>query len=91
MVHSIRYACASDMLPVIEAALALNGYRVDIPRQRSIGGASTLVMSQGLTSILLAADPASDIGLIEIWGVPQSAAAQLLESLPIDLIKQSFG
>ena len=91
MANSIRYVCASDMLPVVETALALNGYWVDIPRQRSIGGASALVMSQGLTSILLAADSASEIGLIEVWGVPQSAAAQLLESLPIELIKQSFG
>ena len=91
MSNYVRYACASDMLPVVEAALALNGYRVDIPRQRGIGGTSALVMSHGLTSILLAADPASDLGLIEVWGVPQSAAAQLLESLPIDLIKQSFG
>jgi hypothetical protein len=91
MANSIRYACASDMLPLVETALALNGYRVDIPHQRSIGGASALVMSQGLTSILLAADPASDLGLIEVWGVPQSPAAQLLESLPIDLIKQPFG
>jgi len=91
MANYIRYACTSDMLPVVETALALHGYRVDIPRQRSIGGASALVMSQGLTSILLAADPASAIGLVEVWGVPQAAAAQLLESLPIDLIKQSFG
>ena len=91
MANSIRYVCASDMLPVVETALALNGYRVDIPRQRSIGDASAPVMSQGLTSILLAVDSASEIGLIEVWGVPQSAAAQLLESLPIELIKQSFG
>jgi hypothetical protein len=91
MANYIRYTCASDMLPIVETALALNGYRVEIPRQRSIGGASALVMSQGLNSILLAADPASELGLIEVWGVPQSAAAQLLESLPIDLVKQSFG
>jgi hypothetical protein len=91
MANYIRYACASDMLPIVETALALKGYRVEIPRQRSIGGASALVMSQGLTSILLAGDPATEIGLIEVWGVPQSTAAQLLESLPIELIKQSFG
>ena len=91
MAHYIRYACASAMLPVVETALALNGYRVEVPRQRTVGGASALVMSQGLTSILIEADPASALGLIEVWGVPQAPAAQLLESLPIDLIKQSFG
>lgn len=86
----IRYTCSIDMLPVVEDALALHGYRVDIPRQRSVGGASALVMSQGLTSILLAADPASKIGLIEVWGMPQVAVAQLLESLPVVLSKQPF-
>ena len=86
----IRYVCAADLLPIVEATLALNGYRVDIPRQRSVGGTSALVMSSGLTSILLAADPASEIALIEVWGVPRAAAAQLLESLPIDLVKQPF-
>ena len=91
MANYIRYACASDLLPVVETALALNGYRVDIPRRRYSAGASALVMSQGLTSILLAADSASELGLIEVWGVPQAAAAQLLESLPIDLVKQSLG
>jgi hypothetical protein len=91
MSNYVRYACAADMLPVVETALALNGYRVDIPRRHGIGGTSALVLSHGLTSILLAADPVSDIGLIEVWGVPQSAAAQLLESLPIDLIKQPLG
>jgi hypothetical protein len=45
-------------------------------------------MSSGLTSILLAADPASEIGMIEVWGVLRGAAAQLLETLPIDLVKQ---
>jgi hypothetical protein len=88
MFDCLRYACAAELLPVVEASLTLNGYRVELPRHRSIGGASALVMSQGLTSILLADDPTSNIGLIEVWGVPQAAAAQLLESLPIDLIKQ---
>jgi hypothetical protein len=87
----IGYACSTDVLPVVEAALALNGYRVDIPRQQSINGASALVLSQGLTSILLTADPVSKIGLIEVWGVPQVTAAQLLESLSLDLVKQPFG
>jgi hypothetical protein len=88
MVRSIRYTCVSDMVPIIEAALALSGYHVELPCQRSIGGASAQIMSRGATSILLGVDPPSKIALIEIWGVQQEAAARLLESLPIDLIKQ---
>ena len=91
MAQYIRYDYASDMLPIVETALTLNGYRVEVPRQRTVGGASALVMSQGLTSILIEADPASEFGLIEVWGVPQAPAGQLLASLPIDLIEQSFG
>ena len=90
MSNYIRYVCAAELLPIVEATLALNGYRVKIPRQRSIDGASGLVMSSGLTSILLAADPASEFGLIEVWGVPRAAAAQLLESPPIGLVRQPF-
>jgi hypothetical protein len=51
MANYIRYACASDVLPVVETALALNGYRVDRTRSREVDGASALVMSQGLTSL----------------------------------------
>ena len=82
MVKSIRYTCASDLIPVIETALTLAGYQVELPRQRSIGGANALIMSRGLTSILIGDDPSSQRGLIEIWGVQSAAAAQLLEITP---------
>ena len=91
MVNSIRYTCDSDLLPIIEAALARDGYQVELPRQRSIGGASALIMSRGLTYILIGDDPSSQRGLIEIWGIQLAAAMQLLESLPIQVIKQSLG
>jgi hypothetical protein len=77
------------MLPLVEDALALNGYRIDIAHQRSRSGASAVVMAHELTSILLAADPAREVGLIEVWGVPQAAAVQLIEALPIEFIKQA--
>ena len=87
MVNCIRYTCASDLLPIIEAMLALDGYQVELPRQQSIGGASALVMSRGSTSILLGIDPLHARGVIEIWGGQQAAAVRLLEALSIDLVK----
>ena len=89
MADCLSYACDADMLPVVETTLALNGYRVELPWQRSVGGANALVMVQGLSSILLVDDPAKNSGVIEVWGVPLATAAHLIESLPIDLIKQS--
>ena len=90
MVPCIRYTCASGLMPVIEAALARSGYLVELPRQRSIGGASALILSRGSTSILLGDDPASQRGLIEIWGTQRAAAVRLLEALPIDLVRESL-
>jgi hypothetical protein len=89
MVNCIRYICAADLLPIIEAMLALDGYQVEQPRQQSIDGASALVMSRGSTSILLGIDPPSARGVIEIWGAQQAAVARWLESLSIDLVQQA--
>jgi hypothetical protein len=88
MPYVIRYRCQYQALPIIEAALAANGYTVDIPLQRSIGGTATMVMTQGATTILLAHDSAGDLAEIEIWGIAQSIAAQFLELLPVALHKQ---
>jgi hypothetical protein len=88
MTNCIRYTCASDLLPVVEAALALDGYQVELPRQQSIGGASALIMSRSSTFILLGADSPRSRGLIEVWGAQQAEAAQILEALPIALIRQ---
>jgi hypothetical protein len=85
----IHYLCARELLPIIEGALAANGYRIDIPRQHGANRITALVMTRGLTTILLtdAADQA--LAAIEIWGIGQSLAAELLESFPIVLYKPS--
>ena len=88
MKNCIRYICASDSLPLIESALALDGYQVELPRQQSSGGASALIMSRSSTFILIGDEPPRARGLIEVWGAQPAAAAQLLESLPISLIRQ---
>ena len=84
----IRYHCWSKLLPTIEAALAAHGYRIEVPLQVRGDGAGTMVMTYGLSSVLLAQWPDNATLEIEIWGVAQPVVANLLESLPIPLHKQ---
>jgi hypothetical protein len=84
----IRYACQSELLPMIEAALAAHGYHIEVPLHKRGNGAGTMVMTHGLTSVLLAQWPDNATLEIEIWGVAQPVVANLLESLPIPLHRQ---
>jgi hypothetical protein len=81
----IRYECLSDLLPVVEAALAAQGYIVTAPLQKSVGGGHALVMGAGSASVLLAHPSEDDWGEIEIWGTARDATASFLESLPMQL------
>jgi hypothetical protein len=85
----IRYYCWSDLLPAIEAALIAHGYHIEVPLQKRSNGAGTMVMTCGLASVLLARYPDNMTLEIEIWGVDQPVVANLLESLPLPLHKQS--
>ena len=84
----IRYQCSSYLLPTIEAALAANGYHVEVPLQKQSNSAGAMVMTCGLASVLLAQWPDNATLEIEIWGVAQPIVANLLESLPIPLDRQ---
>jgi hypothetical protein len=84
----IRYHCWSDLLPTIEAALAMHGYHIEMPLQKRGNDAGTMVMTYGLTSVLLAQSPDNATLEIKIWGMAQPIVANLLESLPIPLHKQ---
>jgi hypothetical protein len=85
----IRYSCQSELLPTIEGALAAHGYQIEVPLQQNARGASAMVMTLGLSSVLLAQEPTHATLEIEIWGVAQPVAAKLLDSLPIRLHKES--
>jgi hypothetical protein len=85
----IRYSCPSELLPTIENTLAAYGYQIEVPLQHNADGASAMVMTCGLTSVLLAQAPEHATLEIEIWGADQPIAANLLDSLPIPLHKQS--
>ena len=88
MTPFIRYTCQPELLPIVEAALAANGYTVASPFQRSLGGETTLVMTSGLVTLLLDSTPSSTLAEIEVWGDALPAAVQLLESLPLVLSRQ---
>ena len=85
----IRYSCSREHLAMIEDSLAAYGYQIEVPLQHNAGGASAMVMTCGLTSVLLAQAPDGATLEIEIWGMDQPIAANLLDSLPIPLHKQS--
>lgn len=87
MPSCMRYICQYELLPVLEAALAAHDYEVETPLQSSVGGASAMVMRSGTAALLFTHTPGSDLVEIEVWGSAQAVAAQLLESLPIELVK----
>jgi hypothetical protein len=84
----IRYTCQPELLPMVEAALAANGYAIEAPLQKQMNGDTLLVMAHGAAIVLLTHDEQSDQAKVDIAGAAQSAAGALLESLPIALEKQ---
>lgn len=85
----IHYVCQREYLPMVEGALADHGYRVEIRDQQRSNRISALIMTRGLTTILLTDAPNQTLAAIEIWGLGQAIAAQLLESLSLGLYKPS--
>lgn len=88
MSYFIRYTCKAELLPVVEGALAANGYMMDLSLEPHFSDTTAMVMRCGTTTVLLAHAPNSTVDDIEVWGAGQSAAADLFESLPIELHKQ---
>ena len=88
MSQFMRYTCQAELLPVVEGALAANGYTTDLSLALHFSATTTLVMRCGTTIVLLAHAPNSTVDDIEVWGAGQSATADLFESLPIELHKQ---
>jgi len=84
----MHYTCQAELLPVVEGALAANGYTMDLSLEPHFSATTALVMRCGTTTVLLAHAPNSTVDDIEVWGAGQSATADLFESLPIALHKQ---
>ena len=87
MVHIRRYTCPAELAPVLEAALAANGYTIEIPYQENSKGDGALIMRQGSASVLLTQEATGNQCEIDVWGEAQHTAAVLLESLPLDIEK----
>jgi hypothetical protein len=83
--YHIFYTCKQELLPVVEGVLAAHGYNIEIPPQPDAAGTTALVMSDGATTVLLTSASAREVAEIKVWGIAQSAVAQLIESLPIAL------
>jgi hypothetical protein len=74
---------------MIADALAAHGYTMEIPPQECARGTTATVMTQGLATVLLLETPDQAKVEIECSGAASDVTAQLLESLPLPLQKDS--
>lgn len=84
----VSYTCQHELLPVVEAALAANGYTIETPLSRRIHGSSLTIMTRGDGGVLITHNAANELAEIDVWGAAQTAASRLLESLPLPLERQ---
>lgn len=84
----VRYRCLGAMLPVVEAALAAQGYAIEAQCRQEVDRRRSLIMTRGMTTVMLVDHMDGVVGEIEVLGDAQSAVTELLESLPVTLHKQ---
>jgi hypothetical protein len=77
-----RYTCPRELLPVIEAALAAEGYMVEAPLQRNVGGSRMTVMTRGGSVISLHEDRARDMADITVYHDDATGRLAVLDELP---------
>lgn len=77
-----RYTCPRELLPVIESALAAEGYVVETPLQRAVGGTRITVMTRGNAMISLHEDAAHDMADINVYRNEASGALTVFNELP---------
>ena len=77
-----RYTCPRELLPVIESALAAEGYVLEAPLQRAVGGSRLTVMTRGGSVISLHEDTARDIANINVYRNEAAGRLAILEELP---------
>src|SRR5262245_53969654 len=91
MPQIVHYICEREVLSKVEGALIANGYHVEIRGQPNANRTTALIMTRGLTGVMLTDGPNQAQAAIEIWGLGQALAAQLLESLSLKLQRPSAG
>jgi hypothetical protein len=77
-----RYTCPRELLPVIESALAAEGYVIEQPLQRAVGPSRVTVMTRGSAMIALHEDLARDTADIHVYPADEAARLTILEELP---------
>ncbi len=76
-----RYTCLRELLPVIESALAAEGYVVEAPLNRAVGRTRVTVMSRGDDMISLHEELGRDMADINVYA-GESARLAVLNELP---------
>lgn len=77
-----RYTCPRELLPVIESALAAEGYVLEAPLQRAVGRSRITVMTRGGVVISLHEDMAHDMADIHVYRDQESVGPTVFEKLP---------
>ncbi|NTU79665.1 MAG: hypothetical protein HGA45_09710 [Chloroflexales bacterium] len=77
-----RYTCPRELLPVIESALAVEGYVIEEPLQRAVGGSRVTVMTRGGAVIALHEDLARDTADINVYPADEAGRPTILKELP---------
>lgn len=77
-----RYTCPRELLAVVESALAAEGYVVEAPLQRAVGGARVTVMTRGASTIALHEEMGRELAAINVYKSGEAAPPAVLEQLP---------
>jgi hypothetical protein len=77
-----HYTCPRELLPVIESALAAEGYVVEVPLQRAVGGTRMTVMTRGGSVISLHEDAAQTLASIRVHLYEATGRLAILDELP---------
>ncbi|MFV9505435.1 MAG: hypothetical protein AB4911_12835 [Oscillochloridaceae bacterium umkhey_bin13] len=76
------YNCPRELLPVIESALAAEGYLVALPLQRAVGAIRITVMTCGTAIVALHEDRAQAIAQITVYRNEETSQLAILDELP---------
>lgn len=77
-----RYTCPRELIPVIESALAAEGYIVETPLQRAVGSTRVTVMTRGAAIISLHEDVARAMADINVYYQEADDTLTVFHQLP---------
>lgn len=77
-----HYTCPRELLPVIESALAAEGYMVEAPLKRAVGATRMIVMTRGGAVVSLHEDRACALADIRVYTSGADGRPAVLTELP---------